>query len=172
MRDAGSIPGSGRSPGGGLGHPLQHSCLENPVDRGAWRATVCGAADSHTRLKPPSRQARMLHTAEPPGPHPLRPPCPLFPVMRASWELRECSGVPLPQERPVSSCPWSLPLAGPSPPSSPLTSHLREAHRDGPVSHHTCLPAFTPGALGPSDSLIFFPLHLPLLNLLHNLLVY
>ena len=39
LRDTGSIPGSGRSPGGGHGNPLQHSWLENPVDRGAWRAT-------------------------------------------------------------------------------------------------------------------------------------
>ena len=38
VRDAGSIPGSGRSPGGGHGNPLQYSCLENPVDRGAWQA--------------------------------------------------------------------------------------------------------------------------------------
>ena len=40
--DAGSIPGSGRSPGGGHGNPLQYSCLENPMDRGTWRATVHG----------------------------------------------------------------------------------------------------------------------------------
>ena len=40
LRDAGSIPGSGRSPGGGHGNPLQYSCLKNPMDRGAWRATV------------------------------------------------------------------------------------------------------------------------------------
>ena len=38
--DSGSIPGSGRSSGGGNGNPLQYSCLGNPVDRGAWRATV------------------------------------------------------------------------------------------------------------------------------------
>ena len=38
--DVGSIPGSGRSPGGGNGNPLQYSCLENPTDRGAWRAAV------------------------------------------------------------------------------------------------------------------------------------
>ena len=37
--DMGSIPGSGRSPGGGHGNPLQYSCLENPVDRGAWWVT-------------------------------------------------------------------------------------------------------------------------------------
>ena len=40
--DAGSIPGSGRSPEGGNGYPLQYSCLENPMDRGAWRAIVHG----------------------------------------------------------------------------------------------------------------------------------
>ena len=40
--DAGSIPGSGRSPGEGNGNPLQYSCLENPMDKGAWRATVDG----------------------------------------------------------------------------------------------------------------------------------
>ena len=48
LRGVGSIPGSGRSPGGGNGNPLQCSCLENPVDRGAWRATVHGAAKSQT----------------------------------------------------------------------------------------------------------------------------
>ena len=39
-RDLGSIPGLGRSPGGGHGKPLQYSCLENPMDRGAWWATA------------------------------------------------------------------------------------------------------------------------------------
>ena len=39
IRDVGLIPGSGRSPGGGHGNPLQYSCLENPLDRGAWQAT-------------------------------------------------------------------------------------------------------------------------------------
>ena len=42
--DGGSIPGLGRSPGEGNGNPLQYSCLENPMDRGAWRATVHGVA--------------------------------------------------------------------------------------------------------------------------------
>ena len=49
-RDSGSVPGSGLSPGGGDGSPLQDSCLENPTDRGAWRATVHGVAKSQTRL--------------------------------------------------------------------------------------------------------------------------
>ena len=44
--DMGSIPGSGRSPGGGNGNPLQYSCLENPTDRGAWWATVHEVAKS------------------------------------------------------------------------------------------------------------------------------
>ena len=48
--DVGSIPGSGRSPGGGHGNPLQDSCLENPMDRGAWWATAHGVAESQTRL--------------------------------------------------------------------------------------------------------------------------
>ena len=43
-RDSGSIPGSGRSPGEGRANPLQHSCLENAMDRGAWWATVHGVA--------------------------------------------------------------------------------------------------------------------------------
>ena len=48
--DPGSIPGSGRSPGEGNGNPLQYSCLENPMDRGAWWATVHGVAKSWTWL--------------------------------------------------------------------------------------------------------------------------
>ena len=49
--DLGSIPGSGRSPGEGNGNPLQYSCLENPVDRGAWWAAIYGVAQSWTQLK-------------------------------------------------------------------------------------------------------------------------
>ena len=46
--DPGLIPGSGRSPGGGHGNPLQYSCLENPMDGGACQATIHGAAKSRT----------------------------------------------------------------------------------------------------------------------------
>ena len=46
--DPGSIPGLGRSPGEGNGNPLQYSCLENPMDRGAWRATVHGITKNWT----------------------------------------------------------------------------------------------------------------------------
>ena len=48
--DLGSIPGLGRSPGEGNGTPFQYCCLENPMDRGAWWATVHGVAKSRTRL--------------------------------------------------------------------------------------------------------------------------
>ena len=51
-RDAGSIPVLGRSPGGGQSIPLQDSCLENPMDREAWRATVHGVTNNWTRLRP------------------------------------------------------------------------------------------------------------------------
>ena len=48
--DLGSIPGLGRSPGEGNGNPLQYPCLENPMDGGAWWATVHGVAESWTQL--------------------------------------------------------------------------------------------------------------------------
>ena len=48
--DESSIPGSGRSPGERNGNPLQYSCLDNPMDRGAWQATVHGVAKSWTQL--------------------------------------------------------------------------------------------------------------------------
>jgi len=48
-------PGGEDPPGGGLGNPLQYSCLETPMDRGAWRAIVCGVAKSQTQLKPTER---------------------------------------------------------------------------------------------------------------------
>ena len=51
IRDAGSIPLLGRSPGGGHSNALQYSCLENPTDRGAWRPTVHRVAKSRTRLE-------------------------------------------------------------------------------------------------------------------------
>ena len=58
VRDAGSVPGSERSPAEGNGNPLQYSCLENPMDRGAWQATVHGV----TRVK------HNLATKPPPPP--------------------------------------------------------------------------------------------------------
>ena len=53
--DLGSIPGLGRSPGEGNGNPLQDSCLENPMDGGAWRATVHGVAKESDMTERPLR---------------------------------------------------------------------------------------------------------------------
>ena len=58
--DTSLIPGSGRSPRGGHGNPLQYSCLENPTDRGAWWATVHKVSKSWTQLKRLSMQAEVL----------------------------------------------------------------------------------------------------------------
>ena len=63
-RDMGSLPGLGRFPAGGNGNPLQYSCLENPMDRGAWRAVVSGVKRSHTRLKQLSTNTHKTKTDE------------------------------------------------------------------------------------------------------------
>ena len=56
-RGMGLIPGSGRSPGGGRGSPLQDSCLEDPMDRGGWWAAVHGGTESRTQLRQLSTRA-------------------------------------------------------------------------------------------------------------------
>ena len=61
IKDAGSIPGSERSPGGGNGNLLQYSCLENPMDRGAWPVTVHGIANSQTWLSGWTRTHTCVH---------------------------------------------------------------------------------------------------------------
>ena len=58
-RPGDSFPGLGRSPGEGHGHPLQYSCLENPMRRGTWQATVHGVTKSQTRLKQLSTHIHM-----------------------------------------------------------------------------------------------------------------
>ena len=63
IRGVGVIPGSGRFPGGGHGNPLQYSCLENPMGRGAWWATVHRISKSQTPLKQLSMQAPSLDTS-------------------------------------------------------------------------------------------------------------
>ena len=60
-RDMGLIPGSGRSPGGGDGNPLQSSCLQNPMDRGAWQATVHRVPGNRTRLKQHGMHAMSMY---------------------------------------------------------------------------------------------------------------
>ena len=61
VRDVNLIPGSGRSPGGGQCNLLQYSCLENPMDRGAWQATVYGVTESDTTEATQHTHTRM-HT--------------------------------------------------------------------------------------------------------------
>ena len=61
-KDLGSIPGLGRSPGGGCGNSLQYFCLENSMDRGAWWATVHGVTHSWTCLKRLSSSSRRIYT--------------------------------------------------------------------------------------------------------------
>ena len=62
VKDVGPIPESGRSPGGGHGNTLQYSCLENPMDRGAWQATVHKVTKNWTQLKRFNTHAHMLDT--------------------------------------------------------------------------------------------------------------
>ena len=58
--DLGSIPGSGRSPRGGHGNPLQYFCLENPMNRGVYQITICGVAQSQIQLKQLSMHACII----------------------------------------------------------------------------------------------------------------
>jgi len=60
LRHAGSIPGSGRSPGGEHGSPLQYSCLENPMERGAWWNTIHRVTKSQTQLNQLSIHAQFI----------------------------------------------------------------------------------------------------------------
>ena len=62
IRGTGSVPGSGRCPGEGNGNPLQYSCLENPMDRGAWWAAVHGVTKSWTQLKQLTLTQTHTHT--------------------------------------------------------------------------------------------------------------
>ena len=61
IRDAGSIPRLGRSPGGGHGNPLQYFCLESPMDSGAWLATVHRVTQNWTQLKRLSTHVHVLN---------------------------------------------------------------------------------------------------------------
>ena len=80
IKDTGLIPELGRSPGGGHGNPLQYSCLENPMDRGGWRAAVHGVAKSRTRLSDLAQEGR------PPldGGRRILPACPACELKTAS----------------------------------------------------------------------------------------
>ena len=73
-RDEGLIPGSGRSPGGGNSNPFQYSCLENPMDSGAWWARVLGIAKNQTPLSTHKHKGKHINSyfiVESPGRHHL-----------------------------------------------------------------------------------------------------
>ena len=82
--DSASIPGSGRSPGGGHGNPLQHSCLENPMDRGAWRATGHRVAESDTTAATEQAHSPRTYTMET---NDFRRQLPILTVGNAFWYL-------------------------------------------------------------------------------------
>ena len=99
VRNRSSIPESGRSPGGGHESPLQYSCLENPMDRGAWWAIVYRGGKSRTRLKQLSTHARSSKV--------------LWSdtlVMWASLEAQTIKNLPAMLETPVRSMGWEDPL--------------------------------------------------------------
>ena len=87
--DLGSIPGLGSSPGGGHGNPLQYSCLENPMDRGAWRATVHGVAKNSLANTGDLRDlGSILGLGRSPGGghgNPLQYACLETPMGRGAW---------------------------------------------------------------------------------------
>ena len=62
--DANSVPGLGRSPGGGHGNPLQYSCLENPMDRGVWCVTACRVSKNWTCLRGTNSNPTQNQTSE------------------------------------------------------------------------------------------------------------
>ena len=105
-RDAGLIPGSGRSPGVGNGNPLQYSCLDNCQDRGAWRATVRGLTDRHDWTLCPTKAHKLY--------------CPKSEFEDASlllFLLNEMSQI----ARPCTVMRWHLPYKNTS--SSSLPPH-------------------------------------------------
>ena len=103
-----SIPGSGRSPGEGHGNPLQCACLENPMERGAWRATVHGVARVRHDLAARPPQERILHW-----------------VMRVGWLiwLDEGQGQAWLKPSEVSSFQVSTLPSDPAPPRGSLDAH-------------------------------------------------
>ena len=106
-------PGSGRSPEEGNGNPLQYSCMENPMDRGAWRTTVHGVTKNQTQLSNWALYYVCIYTSEPPGKH-------IYLHKWASWKhcwprlfstlpfpwtaLMKCSSVPVARSHSIDLC--------------------------------------------------------------------
>ena len=98
LRDSGSIPGSGRFPGGGNGTPLQYSCRENPMDSGTWWAIVCGGPDSRTWLGNWTQTAKSWKMGSDPA-SALHPQYPTWSVM---FDRNTMSGVEWVRAEPLS----------------------------------------------------------------------
>ena len=116
IRDAGSIPGLGRSPRGGHGNPLQYYCLENPMDRGAW-GLLNLALKSDCNLKPVSDQIRSVAQSCPTLCHPMIHSAPGLPVHHQLPEFTETHvhRVRIPSSHFILCC--TLLLLPPIPPS-------------------------------------------------------
>ena len=118
----GSIPWSGRSPGGGHGNPHQYSCLGNPLDRGAWRATVHRVGKSRTRLERLSMHAytQLRHLGSPVGPE-MEYLCLAvsFPSVHLTCPEVDWSSQLRTRSWPAqpSRSPWCWPIRGSAPPS-------------------------------------------------------
>ena len=97
--DTGSVPGSGRSPGGGHSNPLQYSCLENPMDRGAWWATVHEVTESQTQMSDWAQaqacfsQLMKFHLSEYSFPH-------FSYILKSIWNYKNC----IPNTWPPINC--------------------------------------------------------------------
>ena len=144
----GSIPGSGRSPGGGPGNRFQYSCLENPVDRGAWWATIHGVTRSRTRLKCLSTQSGCWLAVS----HKLwlatrKQQCECFRVTSSLEETEAggCDGLGSSKESgPVVVSPRGWPFT-----SSALSSHRSPHAGFRSISPHCCPESQAPASLCP-----------------------
>ena len=104
--DLGSIPELGRSLGGGHGNPLQYSCLENPMDRAAWQATVHSIAKSRTRLK---RLSVHIHEGRSRDAGNLT----ALVLGRQKWEIRVCQGLTVQiKAKTTGETEWCLGISG------------------------------------------------------------
>ena len=157
--DLGSIPRSGRSSGEGKGTPLQYSCLENPMDRGAWQATVHGVGKSRTRLsnKHTHRHHLFLIILKTLKRRCLIPP--LLPASSRPFRTTKCSNQkatgtdPEPTLHSSSRCPAkeSRPWPGPHPRVSPQNSEQpwRSENLDGGVLQTEVLGSVTTAERAP-----------------------
>ena len=135
------IPGSGGSPGEGNGNPFQISCLENPLDGGAWRATVHGVTKSLTRLSDSSNvHVRSPALGDCPSPLPITSAPPITCVR--SPALGDCPTPPPITSAPLITCVRS-PALGDCPSPQPITP----THHQRPTDHSS-KPPQKPGCTG------------------------